>query len=132
MKCDECQFYDETCETFGRCRRCAPGRRLHGTPWPEVMADDWCGEFRPRVRVATPIDDFLDDLPIRARKIRRYFRTVEQLLEVSEDQLYEIKNLGITSIASIKDKLTERGLGLSPAGLPDEEWNAILRYRILT
>ena len=51
-RCDKCRFSEfsvtnneliEGAEAIGRCRKSVP--TLDGK-WPEVLASDWCGEFR--------------------------------------------------------------------------------------
>ena len=49
-RCGHCVAYDDQ----GTCRRYAPrpivGLQLETfrVVWPNVKADDWCGEFKPR------------------------------------------------------------------------------------
>ena len=53
VACRECRYYQRVGETdFGKCRRRSPftlgmfaDRKGY---WPEVTAEDWCGEFATR------------------------------------------------------------------------------------
>lgn len=49
--CSACQFwrhFGATSRRAAECRRFPPVRvGMHGTEFPEVGPDDWCGEFMP-------------------------------------------------------------------------------------
>jgi DNA-directed RNA polymerase alpha subunit len=55
------------------------------------------------------------NLSVRARKclLRLQVSTIGELVRKSADQLLEVKNLGITSLTEIRDKLEARGLKLN-------------------
>src|SRR5262245_12731395 len=71
-RCDGCRFWVEVVATLGECRRFPPlagvrqptaaGPRMY---WPLVLAEDWCGEYRPR----SPADP--DRVQVTPRSQRR-------------------------------------------------------------
>ena len=51
-RCDKCKYYVGHSRVYGTCRRYAPRPilRLYETQasWPEVDADEWCGEWESK------------------------------------------------------------------------------------
>lgn len=46
--CQICQYYDHN---RGECHKRSPGIAVSGfRVWPQVDADDWCGDFLPSQR----------------------------------------------------------------------------------
>ena len=76
----------------------------------------------PRSIAETPIDDL--ELTVRGHNClkREGIHTVEQLIQLSESDLLDIRNMG-PAIEDVKAKLALHGLALRDGLLPDIRWS---------
>jgi hypothetical protein len=130
-RCDRCRFWD--CveasangedDPTGICRKSAPPAITlpHGVEqpyrqwavWPLTLCSEWCGEFQPSRQPANGLA--LQDVILSNRAFHCLWhggiRTVEQLTGFYPDELLEIRNLGMGTLAEIKESLARHGLTL--------------------
>ena len=123
MKCEDCKYFepitdcDGNDDVVGECRRNTPLLRAFvlsdndkyklgkDAIWPEVLTDDWCGEFEAKIDVIplpTCIDSSLVRRFLRNRKREdRAIETVSQFLALSEYDVLSTKHAGETTLADI-------------------------------
>ena len=50
-RCDECKYWSGLGTKDGRCKRMPPAvRDTLGRMWPITSPDDWCGEFKEKLK----------------------------------------------------------------------------------
>ena len=103
--CQTCRFWlwqvtDRICRRF--------------PTYAERANTDWCGEYRPAdVPPASGEPVSVLTLSVRARKCveRLGVRTLGELAALSDDDILACRNTGETTLAEIRARLAERGLG---------------------
>ena len=102
--CETCRYWRNVLD--GICRRYP----AHIERWP----NDWCGEYRPAaVPPASTEPVSVLGLSVRARKCveRLGVRTLGELAELDNADILACRNTGETTLAEIRARLAERGLG---------------------
>jgi len=103
--CFECRYWRER-DCGGLCRRYPEHVERYGI--------DWCGEYRPAgVPPASTEPVSVLTLSVRASKCveRLGVRTLGELAELSNSDILACRNTGETTLAEIRARLAERGLG---------------------
>ncbi|MCU0912982.1 MAG: hypothetical protein MUC88_00290 [Planctomycetes bacterium] len=95
MKCEDCRYFyfnqhDEE-EEISECRRrapqvvCNPVERVLDSYWPDVMSDDWCGEYAGKTQKS-------QEPACKARHDKREGRAMPHNLEAEKSVLSIIAN----------------------------------------
>jgi DNA-directed RNA polymerase subunit alpha len=82
--------------------------------WPVTEEADWCGEYRPAgVPPASTEPVSVLTLSVRASKCveRLGVRMLGELAALSDSEIMSVRNSGETTLAEIRARLAERGLG---------------------
>ena len=128
--CDTCRFWWKNAIEIGLagditapCRRSPPQIVNHVVPvldakpdarvFPQTFSDDWCGEYKPDTAAAEADPVSTLRLSVRASKCvqRLGVRTIGELAALSDEDILVCPNTGATTLAEIRARLAERGLG---------------------
>lgn len=86
-------------------------------------------EFRPIAVVDEPVEEaepqtLVEELKLSNRALnclkRHGINTVEQLVEMSEDELFDLRGMGIKLVVELRERLAEVGLAVRGSELPSE------------
>ncbi len=86
-------------------------------------------EFRPIAVVDEPVEEaepqtLVEELKLSNRALnclkRHGIDTVEQLVEMSEDELFDLRGMGIKLVVELRERLAEVGLAVRGSELPSE------------
>lgn len=127
MKCKDCVFWDigdMFSDTSHQCRRYPPvmafcqieakenieGNGGEGV-WPSTDENDWCGEFKHTDRVDPKNCGDLG-MPARRMCVRLGIVTLEQLSDMSKEDLLRQKGIGVHAVNKIRTVLNSRNLSL--------------------